>query len=378
MWKSERIPSSWNDSTIIQLKKLNSKVGDLDGICHIHDKNECYKFFGQIVIHCAKEPIFRNLPRNQIACRPGHRPSEHLFVLKSVMLYYESQRKCFPLAGYDMKKFFDFENLKDCMRSLYSIDVKGKLYRLLYNMNKRANIKVKTPVGISEAEETFDVVAQGSVEAALINSSNVGVGVEDKFKESEKEVLYYGIKLLPQRYMDDVLRGAENVHNAQHGNNLMEEMINEKLLEFNISKSTYTLLGSKTSRRSFKDMIAKNPLKLCNKVMDEAKSLKYLGDFITINVQESVHETVMKRLGIAKHTFIELRTVIEDTRSEKLGGINIALEIFNSSIVPAVLHNSETLINIPRKTLKTLTKLFNSFYQCIFRCCTGTPSANYY
>ena len=70
--------------------------------------------------------------------------------------------------------------------------------------------------------------------------------------------------------------------------------------------------------------------------------------------------------------------MIEDTRSEKLGGINIALEIFNSSIVPAVLHNSETWINIPWKTLKTLTKFFNSFYQCIFRCCTGTPSANYY
>ena len=70
--------------------------------------------------------------------------------------------------------------------------------------------------------------------------------------------------------------------------------------------------------------------------------------------------------------------MIEDTRSEKLGGINIALEIFNSAIVPAVFHNAKTWISIPQKTLKILTKFFNSFYQCIFRCCTGTPSANYY
>ena len=76
VWRTESIPKYWNDSTIIQLEKPNSKVGDLDGIRHIHDKNEWYKFFGQIVTHCIKEPIFRNLPRHQIACRPGHRPAQ--------------------------------------------------------------------------------------------------------------------------------------------------------------------------------------------------------------------------------------------------------------------------------------------------------------
>ena len=91
VWRTESIPKCWNDSTIIQLEKPNSKVGDLDGIRHIHDKNEWYKFFGQIVTHCIKEPIFRNLPRHQIACRPGHRPSEHIFVLKSVISFYQSQ-----------------------------------------------------------------------------------------------------------------------------------------------------------------------------------------------------------------------------------------------------------------------------------------------
>ena len=46
------------------------------------------------------------------------------------------------------------------MGSLHSLEVKGKLYRLLYKMNERVNIRVKTPVGMSEAKETYDVVPQ--------------------------------------------------------------------------------------------------------------------------------------------------------------------------------------------------------------------------
>ena len=74
------------------------------------------------------------------------------------------------------------------MDSLYSLEVKGKLYRLMYNMNKRVDIEVKTPVGLSEVTEVTEIVSQGSPEAALISSANVSVGVDDAFKDSNKEI----------------------------------------------------------------------------------------------------------------------------------------------------------------------------------------------
>ena len=184
----EKIPTSWNESTIIQLPKGKSKLGDLDGIRHIHDKKEAYKFFGHIVTAVAKEPIFKNMPKFQIACRPGHRPSEHLFVVRSVISYYKEKNKGLLITSFDLKKFFDIENLPDCMNSLYKLNVKGKIYRFLYEMNKNARIKVKTPVGTSDSEDTGPVLSQGSVEAAIVSSSNVAVGVEEQFGENEKEV----------------------------------------------------------------------------------------------------------------------------------------------------------------------------------------------
>ena len=185
------------------------------------------------------------MSKYQIACRPGHRPSEHLFVVKSVINHYKSKKKGLIATSFDLKKFFDFENLEDVMNSLYRLNVKGKVYRLLFKMNENVNIKVKTPVGLTESEETGPIVSQGTVPAAIISSSNIAVGVEEAFKESDKEILYHDIPINALSYMDDIFRMADNANKAQFGNDRMEEMINMK---FNVDKSSYVIIGNKKGK----------------------------------------------------------------------------------------------------------------------------------
>ena len=154
VWKTEKIPDLWYESTITQLQKGKGRLGDLSFMRHIHDKKEYFKFFSLIVTSFAKENIFNNMSKFQIACRPGHRPSEHLFVLKSVFALYNSRKQGLIISSFDLKSFFDTENLFDCMNELYRSEVKGKTYRLMFQMNKKAYIKVKTPVGVSQSKET--------------------------------------------------------------------------------------------------------------------------------------------------------------------------------------------------------------------------------
>ena len=58
IWKNEQKPSSWCNSTIIQLYKGKGNKGDLDNMRHIHTKAEIPKFFGQIVFSTAKNKIY--------------------------------------------------------------------------------------------------------------------------------------------------------------------------------------------------------------------------------------------------------------------------------------------------------------------------------
>ena len=93
-----------------------------------------------MVMSLAKPILFDNLSKFQIACRPGHRPSEHLFVIKSVLGKFQKDGKGILATSYDLEKFFDFEDIFDILSEVYESGVSGKVYRLIYQMNKNMRI----------------------------------------------------------------------------------------------------------------------------------------------------------------------------------------------------------------------------------------------
>ena len=48
-------------------------------------KSELPKFFGHIVVSAMKAEVFAKMSKFQIATKPGQRPQEHLFVIKSTI-----------------------------------------------------------------------------------------------------------------------------------------------------------------------------------------------------------------------------------------------------------------------------------------------------
>ena len=61
-----------------------------------------------------------------------------------------------------------------------------------------------------------------------------------------------------------------------------------------------------------------------------------------------------------------------------IGGINIAFEIFDDAVLPLILHNCETWLDMSKKTRNLLDKFHNSSFQCILQCSKGAPKADYY
>ena len=80
-----------------------------------------------------------------------------------------------------------------------------------------------------------------------------------------------------------------------------------------------------------------------------------------------------KRYGDALNSIIELKSVIEDFRMHKLGGISSGLEIFKMAILPALANNSETWIECPRKTMDKLENLQNILLRCLLAVPNSSP-----
>ena len=74
-------------------------------------------------------------------------------------------------------------------------NVKGKVYRLLYEMNKNVRIRVKTPVGLTKSEDVGPCVTQGGIEAGTISSVSIGNSVSSTFSDSDCEVQYRNVNL---------------------------------------------------------------------------------------------------------------------------------------------------------------------------------------
>ena len=123
--------------------------------------------------------------------------------------------------------------------------------------------------------------------------------------------------------MDDIFRMATNREDAQYGNDKMREVLGPKQLRLNLDKSCYIVVGNKKARIKLQEELHSNPLILFNSEMKEENLMKYLGDYFFENTEESVHQTVLKRINIAKHLIHEIRTIVEDVRAKNIGGITL-------------------------------------------------------
>ena len=136
VWDNEKIPTLWKQTEIVQIYKGKGSMADLSNYRNIHTKIDTRKLFGDIVTTEVKHKISENISKFQIGAIAGHRAQEHLFTIKSVISYYKNLNKGLILCLYDISKYFDKENLKDCMGELHKHGVKGKVYILVYNLNK--------------------------------------------------------------------------------------------------------------------------------------------------------------------------------------------------------------------------------------------------
>ena len=220
--------------------------------------------------------------------------------------------------------------------------IRGKLYRLLYNMNKNTRICVETPVGLTEETDTGETVGQGTLEGAVVSSVSLDRGVEDFFKDSEFEIGYAGFQLRPLFFQDDVSRLALDPESLQAGNDKMEAMGETKLLDFNSTKSCYLPIGKIKLFEKHQGHLQHKPITLCGEPMPCVSEAKLLGDWLSSDgVSQSVATTVKKRKGLAIASIYEIRAVVEDYRSNAIGGLKTGIDLWEAAVLPMLLYNAK-------------------------------------
>ena len=376
VWETESKPSKWKNTTCIQLYKGKGRKDDFNSQRFIHMKEEEPKGFEYLVMNKVKPIMVKNCSKFQIGAIPGHQAAEHLFTIMSVMTLYQQAGKPLILQCFDIKKYFDSENLKDAMNALYNYGVKGKEYRLIYELNKENKIQIKTSVGMTESFTTGPTVSQGSIGGGLISAINLDYSMNRFFFNSTNEVFFNNIKLAPLIYQDDLGRFSASRVDAQAGNDKIQACMESKLLDLHQDKSCYILIGNKKVTKEISEELEYCPLTLYGKRMKEKTQEKYLGDFIHAGgVADSAEATVKDRVGRLFTAQREIKAIVEDCRSTTLGGLKVGIDIWETAYIPSILNNCSTWMEIKDSTLDKLEDLQLSLYRSLLNVPFTTPKA---
>ena len=76
---------------------------------------------------------------------------DNLFILRGIIDHAKYLGRELWLTFYDIEKCFDRLWLEDCINSLWDNGVTDDILYLIYMMNRRANIVIRTPFGNTES-----------------------------------------------------------------------------------------------------------------------------------------------------------------------------------------------------------------------------------
>ena len=328
MEKERYTPSEWNEMLIKSLHK-KGEMTEMDHKRGIFLTNVISKLYETVVKKRDKGKVDARTTKNQVGGKTKRCPADHMIVLVDVLQRNKRlNRKTYLVFG-DAVKCFDKLWLRDCLLELYKAGVPPQDIEMLYNLNKEANVKIRTPLGESRSFSCEEIVKQGTVwgpELCCISSD--GINRIGENCESNTGKVVFGIL----GFMDDLfgLGGANKIRKVIRN---MRQLEIEKKYTFGMIKTKY--MAMETGREEEEEIVEEIEWGVVGKV----KEYEYLGLWVNNKADLSCH---IEKLG--KEIMGEVNGIRVLGSVENVGPLFLCTRLFlyEACIVQSMMHLLET------------------------------------
>ena len=371
--QDEEFPKRFFDTVLHQLWKHKLPKDDLCNHRLLHIKDWLPRCCEALVVGTMKPSILSAGTKYQIGGLPNHRVEEHLVTLKAIV------SRSITTGGaivkfVDIKGFFDSESLRGVMNSLYQSGIPKKAYRVLFLMNSKTSVSVKTPAGQTEYREAGELCGQGSAGAALASQLDIDLGVNSYFKSSRDEIKYGSVRVQPQEFQDDILHAVPDVSSTRITNIKLSMMLRERLLRCHPTKTCYLVFGNKNYKMKVKEELDNLPLMFGDFEMKEKESDVYLGDVLhSGGLAASVKATINRRIPLVKGMMYEAAAILTDFRIQAVGGMAGAWDMWERQMIPKLLANCGSWMGSQEKHYNTLDGLQQLYCRLVYSCPDSEP-----
>ena len=360
-YEKEQIPEELYEIYIKSIYKGKGDSGNLENQRGIFLSSTILKLKEKMILNRAEPKIETGMSRYQAGGRKNHSIKDQVFIVRSIISIHKYFNQNLIMEFIDLRKAFDKMVLKNVMQNLWEIGVKGRIWRMIYCINKKATIKIKSSLGTTDEFIIGDILKQGSVLAANLAALHTDT-VSKRFENTGLGVRY-GEELIPLLlYQDDIVKFDTKIENMQKSNIILEIFQNENRMEYHPSKSVLMT-----------NIKNQEPIKLNNINVPVVEEYKYLGDLI--NMDNNLINMINERKNAINGTVAEIVSITSETRQFSLIA---AIQYMNGIIAPKLFLNAETWHPISLPEMNLLEQTYSQSVKRLLHLPFSTPTKGLY
>ena len=294
---------------------------------------------------CVESNIIR---KEQIGFEKHSRPSDHLFVAKTIIDSYSNQNKKIYACFVDFRKAFDSVWRTGLFFKLIKNNMSTNFIKLIQNMYEKTSNHLKVNEGISRSFKTNQGVQQGDILSPRLFNIFIN-DIPLLFDETCEPPKLGNESINCLMYADDLVILSESAIGIQNCLDRLKQYTVEWGLEINRNK-TKVMIFQKCGKRM------KHDFKFGNLNIETTDKYKYLGTTITNSGYFKTNQNLAKKKGL-RAAYLILNNIAPMSKP------STAIKIFEKVVEPILLYNCEvTEAFLPEKWEyeKFLTKIWDS------------------
>ena len=356
--ESREIPDQWNLMKIVTIYKKKGCKKMLKYYRGIFLAVVMSKIF-EALIKGKIEPNLEKIDLLQAGSKTGRSGADNVFLFRGCIDHSVANKTPLYITAYDYEQAFDSLWVEKCILALKNLGVSKEMLQLIYKLNRKAKVVVKTPYGLTDMFETDPIVKQGTVLGSAMCSSLTGeyCGMNDGVKVGN-------MMLSSLLYVDDLIDLTETLSDREKSH--LQAIIFTK-------QNNMLLSGTKCFGMGIN---SDEPLPLLSidddKQVIPVEEIVYLGD--VFNVKGNNDGLIKDRVRRATKAMISISSLIKETN---LGiyEVQVWLLLYRSLFISTVLFNSQTWSGIRKKDIEQLQIIQLKFLKRILNLPSSTPNS---
>ena len=354
-------PNEWFDLIIVTIYKNKGSRKKLKYYRGIFLANIITKIFERVI----KKRITSNLRGVnllQAGSTENRSTCDDIFLINGLIDHARYLKTPLYLTFYDYSTCFDSLWLEDCMISLWDLGIRNELFALIFKMNELANIKVKTPFGMSAPFVCNRIVKQGTVLSSNLCSASTGELCDSNYKGGASVGTTTISDIL---YVDDTTDPNTNIVDTIESHDEVVNFSMSKRLSLNQEKCVLLTVNKKSTD-------VKPTLVIGDETVENVTKCKVLGDIV--NERGNKIDLINDRVSKGKASIV---TCLGMCNEVTMGAffLKTAITLYDSVFLKVMLFNCAGWTNLTESDLKNLRTVQLKYLKRLAHAPHSTPNA---